>query len=206
MRKLMRDKIKIYIIDDVFVNDPLGKQIGYNLLEGTVRHDISYQYFTSFTNAFEQLSVETAEFIFFTKPSNTFDPWYMLYLIENDLNEYSLIGHILDYNDEYFELHDQCFIISSKAYQDSGCKPYKHSARDTKLLQVVRSEENFHDNYTPKSINAGSGYKIYKKARSGGLIISSFLENNYKIRPFSDEERKHKFYLYNDLTLKYGSY
>lgn len=202
----MFDKVKIYIIDDIDIEDPLCKQINYNFLEGTVRHDIMYHYFTNIAQAFKSLETESAEFVFFTKPSNTFDPWHMLYMLKDDLDEYSLIGHVLDFKDHYYELHDQCFIISSKAYQNSGCKPFISIDRLNSLIKVDRSVENFHDDYTPIWVAAGRTYEKYKKVCCGALIISSLLENNYKIRPFNNEERKHKFYLYNDLALKYGSY
>lgn len=205
MRKLIKDTYIIYIVDKTETyKDSLGKEIGYNLLEASVRHDISYKYFTSYELAFEKLKDETAPKVIFTKPGNTFDPIWLAQLINKDPN-YSLIGHLLDKGDEYYELHDQCFILNVSDWKASGCPQYITSGSQS-CINVERSTSNFHDYHTPTDVAKGNGFKDYKKIKSGGLIISKLLENNFKIRPWSNEERKHKFYLYDDLAMKFGSY
>jgi hypothetical protein len=204
MRKLIRENYIIYIVDDQEYKDTLGKEIGYNLLEASVRHDILYKYFLTYEDAFENLKNETATNVIFTKPGNTFDPIWLTQLVEKNSN-YSLIGHILDKGSEYYELHNQCFILNVNDWKSSGC-PIYDAAVNYSCININRSTENFHDKHTPKSIEKGEGVTTYKKIKPGGLIISKLLENGFKIRPWTDEERKHKFYLYDDLVLKYGSY
>ena len=205
MRKPLRNDIIVYVIDDIQVKDPLAKQIFYNLLEGTIRHDVLYKYFKTFENAFDSLKNETSKYALFTKISNTFDPIHMSYLLEENLHNNALIGHILDFNDRYYELHDQCFVINVEAYNRCGSPKYGYGNK-VKLVNIDRSAENFHDNYTPLWIKKGTGYSEYQLTSRGSLIISKFLENGYNIAPFTEEQRRHKFFMYNDLTQKYGSY
>lgn len=204
-RKPIANQIIIYVVDDKVVNDPLCREINYNLLEGSVRHDMSYKYFKNYQTAFAELENEETEFALFTKPSGTFDPYYIIELTRKYGTNYGLVGHLLDKGNEYYELHEQCFLINCDAYRKSGAPKYE-GGQTLELQNVKRSEESFHDDYTPISISKGEGKGWYKNVRPGGLIISSLLENGFEIRPWSEEERRHKFYLYNDLTLKYGSY
>jgi len=204
-RKPIRNQFTIYIVDDKNVKDPLCREVNYNLLEGSVRHDIEYKYFTDYNSAFECLKTESVEYALFTKPSGTFDPYYLRELTGKNLKGYSLIGHLLDKNEEYYELHEQCFIIHTESYRSIGCPTYS-GGMTADLQNIARSVETFHDGYTPISVTKGNGKTEFKNVKPGALIISKLLENNFQIRPWSEEERKHKFYLYNDLALKYGSY
>lgn len=205
MRKTLRNDVIIYIIDNEDVQDPLAKQIFYNLLEGTVRHDVLYKYFTTFNEAFASINTESSKYALFTKISNTFDPIHMSYLLEENLHNNELIGHILDFDDRYYELHDQCFVINTEAYRKCNSPQYEYS-HNVDLINVERSQENFHDNYTPLWIKKGIGSKNYTSTGKGSLLISKFLENGLNISPFTEEQRRHKFFMYNDLTQKYGSY
>ena len=204
-RRPIRNEFILYIVDNYTVNDPMCREINYNLLEGSVRHDIAYKYFKNYEDAFNSLSTETVKYAIFTKPSGTFDPYHLKDLIQQNLKGYALIGHLLDKSDNYYELHEQCFLIDVKAYKDIGCPSYIGGFSD-ELQNITRSEENFHDGYTPVNVFAGEGKSMFRNIKNGALIISKLLENGYNIRPWTDEERKHKFYLYNDITMKYGSY
>ena len=204
-RRPIRNEFTLYIVDNYKINDPLCREINYNLLEGSVRHDIEYKYFNNYDDAFNSLKDENVKYVIFTKPSGTFDPYYLRELIQKNLRGYSLIGHLLDKSDEYYELHEQCFVIDVEAYNAIGAPAYKGGTTE-ELQNVSRSEENFHDGYTPLRVFAGEGKSMFRNIKDGALIISKLLENGYNIRPWTEEERKHKFYLYNDITLKYGSY
>ena len=204
-RRPIRNEFILYVVDTYQISDPLCREINYNLLEGSVRHDIAYKYFTNYEEAFNSLKTEDIKYAIFTKPSGTFDPYYLRELIQKNLRGYSLIGHLLDKKDEYYELHEQCFVINVEAYNAVGLPAY-NGGSDAELQNVSRSEETFHDNYTPLRVFAAEGKSMFKNIKDGALIISKLLEHGYNIRPWTEEERKHKFYLYNDITLKYGSY
>jgi hypothetical protein len=163
-----------------------------------------YKYFKSYNEAFNSLKVETAPKAIFTKAGNTFDPIYTAQLLEQS-EECSLVGHLLDARSQYYEIHSQCFVLNINDWRASGSPKFVTEGEQI-CVNVNRSEENFHDHYTPKSLSKAEGKQTYKKIKNGGMIISALLEHGYKIRPWSEEERKHKFYLYNDLTMKYGSY
>ena len=204
-RRPIRNEFILYVVDTYQISDPLCREINYNLLEGSVRHDIAYKYFDNYNDAFNSLKTEDVKYAIFTKPSGTFDPYYLRELIQKNLRGYSLIGHLLDKSDQYYELHEQCFVISVEAYNAVGAPVY-NGGDDAELQNVSRSEENFHDGYTPLRVFAAEGKSMFKNIKDGALIISKLLEHGYNIRPWTEEERKHKFYLYNDIAMKYGSY
>lgn len=204
-RRPIRNELMLYIVNNHIVDDPMCREINYNLLEGTVRHDIAYKYFKNYEDAFNSLSTEIVKYVIFTKPSGTFDPYHFNSLIQQNLKGYALIGHLLDNSNNYYELHEQCFLIDVEAYKDVGCPSYIGGS-DNELQNITRSKENFHDGYTPVNVAAGEGKSMFRNIKNGALIISKLLEHGYNIRPWNAEERKHKFYLYNDITMKYGSY
>lgn len=205
MRKLVKNTYIIYIVDDnKNYKDTLGREIGYNLLEASVRHDMAYKYFLSYNEAFEHLKNETAPKVIFTRPGNTFDPIWMSQLVAKTPG-YSLVGHLLDKEGEYYELHNQCFILDVNDWKATGAPLYSTPGEQT-CTNIDRSSLNFHGSHTPIQVDKGEGTRLYKKVKDGGLIISKLLEHGFKVRPWTVEERKHKFYLYNDIGLKYGSY
>lgn len=113
----------------------------------------------------------------------------------------ALIGHILQ-KDDYYELHDQCFVIDVEKWKAIGQTSFYEIANQ-KAVAVNRSEENLHDDYTPTWIQADlhpdtkQPYMIpIQSANIGSKLISDLLYHNYKISAFNHFERKHKYYLY----------
>ena len=47
-RRPIRNEFILYVVDTYQISDPLCREINYNLLEGSVRHDIAYNYFTNY--------------------------------------------------------------------------------------------------------------------------------------------------------------
>lgn len=113
-----------------------------------------------------------------------------------------LMGHILDKKEAYYELHPQCYILNLKKYKLLECPDVgNQSLCDThKQIEPCRSEENFHDDYTPKFISQGTTEKIYAHKCHGWNLLSLGLKNNYSVLPFSDRLRNSKKYLYPDNT------
>ena len=111
-----------------------------------------------------------------------------------DFDNVSLMGHILDGNanhlkDRYYILHDQCFIVKTKDYDTTRTKTLRH---------VMRSEENFHDRYTPIWVaDGGKEIPLQKKLNSHSFLISNLLRQGKKIEPFNETIRKDKRYLYD---------
>lgn len=123
-----------------------------------------------------------------------------------DVLDYSLIGHILDKKERYYNLHNQMFLINVEHWKKVG-SPTFDKVKNVELQDVNRSQENFHDDYTPTAIVKGESKKMYtNNTAEGSQVISALLENNYYIRPFNEEERFEKICCYDhqDTTPEYS--
>ena len=115
----------------------------------------------------------------------------------------SLVGHLLDKQGQYYQIHNQCFFLNIEHWREAGARLWND--RETEKLQNVdRSGENFHDGYTPKQISKGQGKSEYLSPANGSKIISSLLESGRTVRPFDDNERRNKYFLYHNDEWKAG--
>ena len=77
-------------------------------------------------------------------------------------NGYSILGHILDYNLNphrkklYYSLHEQCMLVNVKDWVTSKRPKYQKASYviEQTICDVIRSESNVHDNYTPHWIKS----------------------------------------------------
>jgi hypothetical protein len=112
--------------------------------------------------------------------------------------EFYIYGHILDRDDAYYELHDQCYLINLSKFVDLGQPTIGQSSLGQEHLQIVpsRSLENIHDNYTPIQIQQGSVSKTYKHKLHGWNIISKVLKAGGTISAFTHSIRNSKKHYY----------
>lgn len=112
--------------------------------------------------------------------------------------DFFIAGHILDRQEAYYELHQQCYVINLKQYQALGkprigdCEFYVNKT----LSKPNRSQDNYHDDYTPTWIEPSGTKDLYKHCRHGWNLINQSLENNLPCIVFNDTLRNSKFYLY----------
>jgi len=114
-------------------------------------------------------------------------------------NNIALMGHVLDYKEKHYFLHEQCFFINLKSWKLSSSPRY--FSKEKQLLDIHRSLENFHDDYTPKWIEGGKNKKTYAETLPGGHLISTILESGFKVSPFI-HERNLKWFTYHSDTMK----
>jgi hypothetical protein len=121
-------------------------------------------------------------------------------LDEKCTTEFFVMGHILDKKTGYYELHPQCFVINLKTYTDLGHPELGSPQLDSPHIQLapIRSEENFHDDYTPMSVKTGNINKQYHHKCHGWNILSIGFNNNLEVIPFPVEMRDSKRYFYPD--------
>ena len=118
----------------------------------------------------------------------------------SDLYQSSLIGHVLDRKERYYELHPQHFILNVDDWQKSGAPDFL-CKQDHNLAGVQRSSHNFHDDYTPTSVSYDKNNSVKcDKLKFGGKVISEMLKNNFAVRPFNKQERKRKKFVYYDIA------
>jgi hypothetical protein len=102
---------------------------------------------------------------------------------EIDLNpDYLAAAHILDWKENWYELHHQFVLVNI----DNWVKIGKPKFGDNKpaideLITIERSDDNFHDNYTPlwikpidktaKTYHSRQGWNFINQAHQNGLTI-----------------------------------
>lgn len=95
-----------------------------------------------------------------------------------------LMGHVLDYGEKHYFLHEQCFFINLKSWKLSGSPKY---FSDNKNVMIIdRAPINFHDNYTPKWVKKSNQFKQYSEVLPGGHMMSEFLKSDFGVSPFTE--------------------
>lgn len=116
-----------------------------------------------------------------------------------DINNYSLIGHVLDRKERYYQIHQQQFILNVDDWRKANC-PNFNSTQSDEIVVIKRSADNFHDDYTPLWIEQTKDITSHNRLKFGGHVISEMLRHNFKIRPFNESERHVKKFVYYDIA------
>lgn len=98
--------------------------------------------------------------------------------------DFFLIGHIPDRDDGYYELHDQCYIINLKTYNELGqpiVGEFSYYSEHTQI-EPRRSSENIHDDYTPIWVTGGDTPRTYKHKWHGWNILSVAFANRKHVK------------------------
>jgi hypothetical protein len=108
------------------------------------------------------------------------------------------IGHILDYGNGSFYIHPQMFLIDVDWAFDNKIFTIENEDKDIQWDGYVinRSEENFHGNYTPISVNATNTKKTFFGRGLGYNILDKLSETSSDFMPWSEEVRNEKNFLY----------
>lgn len=119
--------------------------------------------------------------------------------------DYFIIGHILDRDDAYYELHHQCYIVNLEYYKKFNKPTIGQQCLGQKHKQWVpwRSRENYHDSYTPLWVSTGDDTKIYNHKCHGWNILSIGFENEAPILVFNDKIRNNKKHHYPESTIDF---
>lgn len=115
---------------------------------------------------------------------------------------FAIAGHILDKGDKFYELHHQCFIVNINWWRNNTRPLVGKEEYNTpwETAKPIRSEENWHDGYTPKWIKQGSELTSYTGRRFGWNIIDRALRSGNNVISFDDVIRDSKFYIYPEVT------
>jgi hypothetical protein len=119
-------------------------------------------------------------------------------VIEN-INDYALIGHILDRKERYYQVHQQQFILNVNDWKKANCPDFNQKQSD-QLVVIKRSTDNFHDDYTPLWVEPTKDVTQNDRLKFGGYVISELLKHNFKVRPFNEDERHVKKFVYYDIN------
>lgn len=112
------------------------------------------------------------------------------------------IGHVLDREEGYYEVHPQAFFIDLDWWSKAGFPEWGERIWDSPLetLVPIRSKENHHDQYTPHWIAPGKELKTYQDQRGEGWnIVKALIESKEKILSWPHECRVTKQYAYAEV-------
>lgn len=115
------------------------------------------------------------------------------------------IGHVLDRQEGYYEVHPQAFFIDLNWWVEAGFPEWGERTWDSPLETIetivpIRSNENWHDQYTPHWIAPSKDLKTYQGQRGEGWnIVKSLIESGEKILSWPHECRVAKQYAYAEV-------
>jgi hypothetical protein len=109
-----------------------------------------------------------------------------------------LAGHILDRKDAYYELHHQCYFVNLDAFKIAQQPIIGKQILGAPHRQDApwRSYENWHDDYTPKTISGGDQVKDYNHKCHGWNILSTAFEKDLPVLVFDESIRNNKKHYY----------
>lgn len=109
-----------------------------------------------------------------------------------------LMAHILHRPNEYPYLDAQCFLIDLSAWTKIGQPSFEPSNETVVLNNLLRSEENAHDDYTPLWVGPDSTEQSIKLPTRpfGSKVVEQFAQAGYRILNFNNDIRQYKWYLY----------
>lgn len=112
--------------------------------------------------------------------------------------KFFIAGHVLDRKDAYYELHHQCYVVNLDVYnmldkpligkQELGV----HHTQDVPW----RSHDNWHDDYTPKTISSGDQVKEYSHKCHGWHILKIAFDKDLPVVVFDESIRNNKKHFY----------
>lgn len=119
---------------------------------------------------------------------------------------HAALAHILqddpDHDSQFYSLHHQCVLIDLNQWRQAGKPQWGTNTRvaDCTLPAVARSQENFHDKYTPYWIapSTNSARKYSGILREGWQLVKGIIESGQSIGNFPQEVRNKKMHLYPD--------
>ena len=113
-------------------------------------------------------------------------------LIEERNQDWLLFGHILE-QDKRLRLHDQCIILNIEKLEIDEMHPGNRD--ETKLMPMYnRSDENFHDDYTPVWVKFNDQYAVQKTGWGWRWIAKGLI--NSQILTFTKAMREAKIHCY----------
>lgn len=201
-------------IASLLILDPAKRKIEDEAIRGMMKNQLEFFAFESLPEvpffvaptveeALAKALAEDYDHCFITYPGTRYSrmKWSFNEYLENKPEDEVLCGHVLDRGEKYYELHPQTFYISAKWWDKIGRIPFDRGGRFKKVVNMpIRSEENFHGNYTPKWIKPGGGVETFEEFCWGWNIINAALLHDKGIGIWNEEFRKDKCHTYPEDT------
>lgn len=121
--------------------------------------------------------------------------------------DFFIAGHILDrsYYDAYYELHHQCYVINLNYYNllDRPLVGVLEKNIVHTQIEPIRSNDNWHDDYTPKFLYKGTAFRKYNNKCHGWNLIKSAFEHNLPVIVFDETIRHNKKHYYPESEIDF---
>lgn len=135
-------------------------------------------------------------------PSNLFDEFTKWY--ENIYNGEVFTGHVLDKGNLYYEIHPQVMFVDVNWFCDNLSEfAQRFRGRECEFIKPLRSEDNFHDEYTPKWVKQGNELHTYEGTCWGWNVVEEGLKSETGIGIWPEMIRRTYFYSYPEVEDDY---
>lgn len=110
---------------------------------------------------------------------------------------YMAAGHILEWKDAWYELHHQFVLVNLSNWTKAGKPIYgSWTPEEEDLIVIERSQENFHDDYTPLWIKSTGQVRRQRHCRQGWNFIDKSLKAGFDILNWNQTIRNKRTYYY----------
>jgi len=117
-------------------------------------------------------------------------------VINNNPN-YMAAAHILEWGNDWYELHHQFVLVNVNNWRKAGSPTYGGWTPDVDVLPVIeRSKENFHDEYTPLWIKPTGDHMWIYHEKQGWNFIGEAFDKGFDIVNWDQSIRNKRTYYY----------
>jgi len=110
---------------------------------------------------------------------------------------YMVAGHVLHWGDDWYEMHHQFVLVNTENWKKSGKPAYGGWSPDVDRLPVIlRSDENFHDDYTPLWVKPNGQMASTYHSKQGWNIISQAMVHGFQVISWDSTIRNKRTYYY----------
>jgi hypothetical protein len=112
-------------------------------------------------------------------------------------SDYKFIGHILEADNGSYYIHPQFFIMDVDWGIKNNVSAVDYADDRTWIGHVIeRSEESFHDGYTPIWVKGTDKVREYTRRYTGWSIIEKLAETKVEFAPWNMDVRNNKLFCY----------
>lgn len=177
----------------------------FNSYEFTFLYDIKSYYDNDIDNLIKNASIDN-DWILILSIGSFIEDRFLFEIFKNikTWQKAAAIGHVLDKKQGYYKLHHQAILVNLKWYRLYNCPKFGQSSTEIwQAIKPLRSENNFHSDYTPKWIKNGNDTDTYYSKNEGWNFIKTALESGYGIYPFNETLRNSKFNIYPENEIEW---
>lgn len=194
---------KFAIVDQNNIKD-INAELYQYVLERTIEQTKNLSYSVSTYDNIDDAVEDSEGIVIIQTVGNFIHDKNFTTLIDDYVKEnpdFFLLAFTLDWMPEkgegWIELHSQMLVINTRVWKQLGSPKYGTWTRELKTVpKYIRSEENFHDKYTPYWIQGTEGEEERIVIHPGWGYLQAALAKGMKIDNFTADMRDCRLYIY----------